>query len=181
MTFADAGGGSYNLLSTTNVTSGTANVDITSNIDSTYKNYLLTFTDVHPQTDDVRLRFRLYSSHGSPDSSSRYMYGGVGKRSDNADPDHNSASTTQGEISIGAQGNAGVESESGLMWMFNPSGTTYNKHIFIQSIMLDYSGKMNMGNTGFNYDAGAVAYTGIRFFYSSGNIDTGTFKLYGIS
>lgn len=181
LTWAEAGGGAFTLISTANVSSGVAQVDITSGIDATYKDYLIKLTDMHPSSDNTRLQFRLFSSHGSPDTGNRYMYGGVGKRADNAAPDHNDTGTNRGEISIAGVGNSTAESASALMWLFNPSGTTYNKNIFIQDMMLDNSGLGNIGITGFNYDAGSVAYTGIRFFFATGNIDTGTISLYGIS
>ena len=43
LSFADAGG-THTLLSTTNVSSGVSEVDISSNIDSTYKIYMITCT-----------------------------------------------------------------------------------------------------------------------------------------
>ena len=96
------GGGATTLLSTSTISSAVAQVDITSNIDSTYKNYMFVLTDVHAVTDDVRFQMQYYSSSGSPDTGSVYMFGGSGHRSDNSSLNMNSTGTTQGEISIAA-------------------------------------------------------------------------------
>ena len=50
-------GSSLVLLSTTTASSS-ATVDITSNIDSTYKEYIIKFIDVHPATDSAMLQFK---------------------------------------------------------------------------------------------------------------------------
>ena len=50
-TFAEAGGGDFVLLSTTNVTSAVSEVDITSGIDSTYSNYKIIFNKLRPVSD----------------------------------------------------------------------------------------------------------------------------------
>ena len=49
------------LLSTSTVSSGVSELDITSNIDSTYKNYMVTYTEVHPATDGQVLKFRVFN------------------------------------------------------------------------------------------------------------------------
>ena len=84
------GGGAYNLLSTTTVSSGTAVVNITSDIDSTFKDYFIKLTDIHPSADNEKLRFQVFSSSGSPDTGSNYLYGGDGINSADTTSSHNS-------------------------------------------------------------------------------------------
>ena len=174
------GGGSYTLLQTQTVSSGVSAVNFTSNIDSTYKNYMIQITECHPADDGQRFNFRLYSSEGSPDIGSAYMYGGIGKRSDNTATDHNSTGTTAGQITCDPVGNANAESFSAIIRLYNPSGTTFYKNIDIDAVVMNASGQVIMNRSANNYNE-TVAYTGISFFFESGNIDAGVFKLYGIS
>ena len=179
LSFADAGG-AFTLLQTQTVSSGVSSVNFTSNIDSTYKNYMIQITECHPADDGQRFNFRVYSSEGSPDSGSAYRYGGIGKRSDNTATDHNSTGTNQGQITCDPVGNAAAESFSATIYLYNPSGTTFYKNIDVNATVMNASGHVIMNRSANNYNE-TVAYTGISFFFDSGNIDSGVFKLFGIS
>lgn len=174
------GGGAYNLLSTTTVSSGTATVNITSDIDSTFKDYFIKLTDIHPSADNEKLRFQVFSSSGSPDTGSNYLYGGDGINSADTTSSHNSGGTTFGEINNVGIGNTNIESSNALMYLFNPSGTTFTKMIMVDEITLMANGNVQVSKTGIAYTQ-TVAITGIRFFMSSGNLDGGVIKLYGIT
>ena len=178
--FEDAAGGAYNLLSTTTVSSGTAAVNITSDINSTFKDYFIKLTDIHPSEDNEKLRFQVFSSSGSPDTGSNYLYGGDGINSADSTSSHNSGGTTFGEINTIGIGNTNIESSNALMYLFNPSGTTFTKMIMVDEITLMANGNVEVSKTGIAYTQ-TVAITGIRFFMSSGNLDGGVIKLYGIT
>ena len=180
--FEDAGGGAYNLLSTTTISSQVASVSITSNIDSTYRDYMFIFSDIHTSADDKTIQANVYSSNGSPDvGSSSYNYAGVGYRSDNAGLNMASANTDYPQISLWGQGNADAEAGSLILYMFNPSGTTHNKSFMSTSIAQTIDGRTAVGTNGFLYRNGTVAVTGMRFLPSSGYFHSGVIKLYGIS
>jgi len=181
LTWAEAGGGAFTLLSTTNVSSAVAQVDITSNIDSTYKNYMFVLSDVHNTTDNVRFQVQFFSSGGSPDTGSHYIYGGSGHRSDNASLDMNSTGTTQGEISIAACSlDAGHRHDQFVLHLFNPAGTDSYKMMMSHCVQQLGNDKTGVGQIGITY-AKTIAVTGVRFKMAAGNIDRGIFKLYGIS
>ena len=180
--FEDAGGGAYNLLSTTTISSQVASVSITSNINSTYRDYMLVLSDIHTSADDVTIQARVYSSNGSPDTTSNaYNNAGVGYRSDNAGLNMASASAGYSQISLWGQGNANAEAGSLVLYMFNPSGTTHNKSFMSTSIAQTIDGRTAVGTNGFLYRNGTVAVTGMRFLPSSGYFHSGVIKLYGIS
>jgi len=69
----------------------------------------------------------------------------------------------------------------GELWLFNPSSTTYVKHFMVRFIHHYTSAAPGVVD---NYTAGycntTTAIDGIQFKFNSGNIDAGTFKLYGI-
>ncbi len=175
------GGGATTLLSTATISSGVSEVDITSNIDSTYKNYMFVLSDVHNATDDVRFQVQFFSSGGSPDTGSHYMYAGSGHRSDNSGLDMNSTGTTQGEISIAPCSlDAGHRHDQFVLYLFNPAGTDSYKMMMSNAVQQLGNDKTGIGQIGIVYKK-TIAVTGVRFKMASGNIDRGIFKLYGIS
>jgi hypothetical protein len=66
-----------------------------------------------------------------------------------------------------------------MLHIFNPSSTTFVKHFISNFQSIAHSDTSNN-----EYHAGyfntTTAITRVRFKFSSGNIDSGTFKLYGI-
>ena len=177
--FQDAAAGSHTLLSTATVSSGVSEVDITSNINSTYKKYMIEAIGLHIATDDQNINIRVFNS--SIETDSVYHQFSV---------DGNQTGTTVGGvatqntgvgITIGLSvGNASTESLSSRIFLFNPSETVFNKHILFESVYEDSSEKVSYtAGVGKCHDTSAI--TGIRFYTSSGNIDGGVIKLYGIS
>ena len=173
------GGATHVLLSTSTVSSGVSELDITSNIDSTYKNYMVTYTNVHPATDGQVLRVRVFHA-GSVYTSSNYMYASKGRDSDGSDANVNSSGQAYADLGAGnGVGNANNESISGFLILHNPSDTTFYKAIQANSIHIDSSGKLIRAIDGVIVKA-TTAIDGIRFYFGSGNIDSAIFKLYGI-
>ena len=177
--------GSLTLLST-QTASSSANISFTSGIDSTYKEYIFKFINCHPATDNVRFEMNM-----STDGGSNYN---VTKTSTFFLTWHNESDTetvlsyaTTSDLaqSTGTQrfnnglGNDSDQSISGTLHLFDPSNTTFVKHFistFNQVYYTDYS--MNMFVSGYaNTTSGIDA---IQFTMSSGNIDSGTIKMYGV-
>ena len=181
LSFADASG-THVLLSTTNVTSGVATVDITSNIDSTYKNYLITFTDVRPASDDSTLNVRFYSSVGSPDTGgSQYRYVNEYIRDNNDEVKSVSSGSSLIRLGSMSVGNASSELCSGQFILHNPSGTDGRKLMHGSSVVMQGDTAVMTGYFGGTYTETTVAITGLQFLFNTGNISKGIFKLYGIS
>jgi hypothetical protein len=179
-------GGSLVLLSTTTASSS-ATVDITSNIDSTYKEYIIKFIDVHPATDSAMLQFQV-------DTGTNTSYNQT-ITSTNFNAVHNqdgsetvlayrtardlAQSTSFQPITEGAD-NENDSCVAGTLHLFDPSNQYRVKHFIstTQSVI-------NTVDTRETFCAGYVntttALTRIRFKFNSGNIDAGTFKLYGVS
>ena len=67
----------------------------------------------------------------------------------------------------------------GYIHLFNPSSATFHKHFTARSVAKDDApGGAQTWTSG--EIATAAAVTGISFKMSSGNIDSGTFTLYGL-
>ena len=151
--------------------------------DSTYPIYLIKFINAHPGTDDQNLQFR-FTTDGTNFNVTTYSapFGadhteaGSGSMEYKAgnDPDDN------GEQSIGASTGAdNDQASSGELYIFSPSSTTYVKHYLSRSSQARHSDAAQDFFTG-GYANTTSAITGLRFKFQSGNIDAGTFKLYGI-
>lgn len=167
------------LLSTTNISSGSADVTISSNIDSTYKVYMFEFFNIHPSSDGVKFQAQFLQG-GSVDTGSVYDFTFADIRSSSS-----SVSVNQSESSTSIQlsrdvDNASSGSLNGRMFMYDPSSTTYETNI-----MFDTTGMRNANVFQTHRGGGCIQETaavdGVKFFMSAGNIDDGTIKLYGVN
>ena len=178
-------GSSLVLISTTTASSSST-VDITSGIDSTYKEYIIKFIDVHPATDTAILQCNGRDGGSSFDATKTttfwYAYHDEGD-SDTVleyNASYDIAQSTSAFRISNLLGNGNDESYSGTMHLFDPSNTTFVKHFILRSNMYQsgsYSFDINVAGY-FNVTA---AIDGLQFSMSSGNIDSGTIKLYGIN
>ena len=161
-------------------------------LDDTYKEYVFTFNNIHPATDQADLQFNM-----SADSGSNYN---VTKTTTAFRAFHNEAGNdTNLSYHTGedlAQGtgfqsiayetdNANDSGISGSLHLFNPSSTTFVKHFLAQtSSCLDGGATYGIYNLNFftaGYGNTTSAVDAIRFQMSSGNIDAGDICLYGIA
>ena len=80
---------------------------------------------------------------------------------------------------MGTIGSGNDESCSGFLHLFNPSSTTFVKHFIatFQETRNNNSSKEHFTGGYFNT---TTAITRFQFKMSSGNIDSGTIKLYGV-
>ena len=180
------GGGSMVLISTQTASSSSA-ISFTSGIDSTYKEYIFKFTDIHPASDNVT--FQVGFRDGSTDYDATktttffrtYHYEGG---DNSAALEYTAAqdlaqSTNFQNISEGT-GNDNDQSCSGFLHLFDPSNTTFVKH-FIARVHNAHA--LNFPENIFvaGYCNVTAAIDGVQFKFSSGNIDSGVIKLYGVS
>ena len=174
------------VLLSTSTASSSATIDITSGIDSTYKEYQFHFTDMHPATDSVMLQFQVdtgtNTSYNQTITSTNFKASHT-EVDDEAVLSYRTArdlaqSTSFQAITEGAD-NDNDSCATGILHLFDPSNTTFVKHFIstTQSVI-------NTVDTRETFCAGYVntttALTRIRFKFNSGNIDSGTIKMYGI-
>ena len=157
-------------------------------LDSTYPIYLFKFINIHPQTDAT-----LFQMNGSIDAGSNYnvtktttVFYAIHRESETTpalsyDAGSDLAQSTAFSRIIGAgnTGNDNDQSGAGEMWLFNPSSTTYAKHFIATGLTIADSNYQAPGYiAGYFNDTNDV--DAIQFKMNSGNIDSGTIKLYGI-
>ena len=178
--------GSSLVLLETQTASSSATISFTSNIDSTYKEYIFKFISVHPATDGANLSFQANASGGSGYNET------ITSTTFNAYHDEGDSGTAlayntgldqaQGTSfqNLGDNtGNDNDQSVSGELHLFNPSSTTFVKHFIASSNNYNASNySTRLQTTGYINTTSAI--DEIQFKFSSGNIDSGTFKLYGV-
>ena len=183
--FANASGGTLTLLST-QTASASATISFTTGLDSTYDEYQFHFINMHPADDGATFQFNMSTDSGSnynvtktttnfqayhteSDSEAGILY----------QASHDLAQSTAFQTLSNDLGNDNDQSTSGTLAIFNPASTTYVKH-FIATMnntqVSDY--QTNYFIAGYGNTTSAV--NAIQFKFSSGNIDDGIIKLYGV-
>ena len=180
-------GGAMTLISE-QTASGSATISFTSGIDSTYDSYVFKFINIHPATDDVNLQFNLSTDSGSNYNVTKTTTvfraihaenGSLGQLQYESTLDL-AQSTSDQMISLQI-GNNSDASSSGSLTLYNPSSDTFVKN-FVSRSSTDLSNVQVMQDfyvAGYGNTTSAV--NAIIFRMSSGNIDSGVIKLYGIS
>ena len=157
-------------------------------LDSTYPIYLFKFTSIHPSTDGVDFTFQ-----GSTDTGSSY---GVTTTSTYFNNYANEAGTATslgyetvadnpnntGEIELIREEKLSADADhcgSGELYLFNPSGSTFMKH-YLATSQANHAAEYTMNSFIGGYFNTTSAIDAIRFSVNSGNMATGTIKLYGI-
>lgn len=172
------------LLAMQTVTSAVAQVDFTTSIDSTYKEYMVRGTDITMNTSDylaMRLRLR-----GSFQTVNGYTYGGYAFGNAIGGAAFTSAGNDAFVIIPNADPVFGSSSNGGfILNITNPAGTSRIKALHLTGGGVGGAGS----NHGFGFHNGGAwnnggtdyaAFDGIRFMSSSYLLTSGTFKLYGI-
>ena len=177
-------GGAMTLLST-QTASSSSTITFDSNIDSTYKEYIIKYIDIHPSAGDnhftVNFRdggssydatktstmFRAYHREDGTNQALSYVAGG-------------DLAQATGVQQLGQSVDAANDSTiSGELYLFDPSSTTFVKHFIARSQEVTYEATSQEFYVS-GYCNVTAAIDGVQFAMSSGNIDAGTFKLYGV-
>ena len=157
-------------------------------LDDTYKEYVVKIINMHPAVDNHIFEFQVNSAGGSgyneTITSTRFRVihyedasGGALSYTVNDDL----AQGTDHQHLANGVGNANDESLSGFLHIYNPSNTTFVKHFMAVTQFYEAANAQASSSV---YTSGYINTTAaideIQFKMASGNIDSGTFKLYGI-
>ena len=178
--------GSSLVLISEQTASSSSTISFTSGIDSTYKEYIFKFIDIHPATDGTKLTFQCSTDGGSNYNTtltSTYFAPYHNESgSDSAlgySPTNDQAQGTSFQNITSTIGADNDQNCAGFLHLFDPSSTTFVKH-YISNIN-DYA---NSDYIDSNFTAGyfntTSAINAIQFKLASGNIN-GTIKMYGVS
>ena len=154
--------------------------------DSTYPVYLFKYINVHPATNAATFTFQVdtgtntsynttvtsssfLSQHDEGDSATSLAYNGA----------KDQAQGTSFQVLSNEIGNGNDECGNGEIYFFNPSSSTFIKNWLARA--LSYQSDDYIQDRFFaGYFKTTTALTRVQFKMSSGNIDSGTIKLYGI-
>jgi len=178
--------GALTLLST-QTASSSASISFTSGIDSTYDSYIFKFIDIHPATDAAHFQFNFSIDSGSNYNVTKtssffeaYQNESGSASSLNYQNGYDLAQSTSYQTIAYSSGGSADESSSGYLQIFNPSSDTFVKH-YISRFSVYNSGDYMVDNYSAGYANTTSAIDAIRFQMSSGNIDDGIIKMYGVS
>lgn len=180
-------GGSLVLLSTVTASSSST-VEFTSGIDSTYKEYQVHFNDVHPASDeqDFQVNFRDGSTAYDATKTTTFFQASQDEGGGSVGIEYRTGNDLAQATGFQTL-NRGIANDNehcvtGILHLFDPSSTTFVKH-FIARTHGAQNGSPDAALSGFiaGYCNTTTAIDGIQFKFASGNIDAGTFKLYGVS
>ena len=177
--------GGLNLITTNTISSGVSSSSFTSNINSTYDTYMFNFINLHPANNDV-----IFETNFSTDGGSNYN---VTKTTTNFEATHTESGTSgfkygtgddiaqgTGYQRTGLVGSDNDECVCGQLFLFSPSSTVFVKHFFARSQGY-YAGTTAWSNFMAGYCNTTSAVNAVDFKMSSGNIDSGVIKMYGLS
>jgi hypothetical protein len=166
--------------------SSSASIEFTSGIDSTYKEYVFYFVDIHPATDGANLVFNFSTDSGSTYNVAKTTttFRAVHFENDSTAVlgyfDQDLAQGT-GDQRVGIPvGSDNDQSGCGYMHLYNPSSTTFVKHFtIVTNSSLSGDASINFFTAGYGNTTSAI--DSIRFQMSSGNIDAGQILLFGVN
>jgi len=155
-------------------------------LDDTYPIYKFEFINIHPATNTAKLTFQgdtgTNTSYNQTITStffnSQHKEDGSGG-SLGYETSHDQAQGTAFQDITNGIGNLNDENMNGELKIFSPSSGTFVKH-FISTVQSNYDTNWSMNSYMAGYFNTTTALTRAQFKMSSGNIDSGIIKLYGI-
>ena len=177
--------GNMTLLSTATASSS-ATIDFTSGLTSTYKEYIFKFIDIHLATDGAEFEFQadigtdtnynvtltssyFLAEHNEADSSTGLTFQAARDQAQGTAFQHFG-------VDVGADNDHCI---AGFLHFYDPASTTKVKH-FIGAMQQAHQNDLSLvGHLG-GYFNTTTALTRVRFKASSGNVDAGTIKMYGV-
>ena len=157
------------------VTSAVASVTLTG-IDSTYDVYMVRLNNAVPVDDNKYLTYR-FTVSGTADSSANYDQALKELRADSAFD--NVAQTNQTSGTFDNAGTGTGEQNNNVMYLFNFNNASEYSFATIEGSARSSAGHLRARQGGSVLTV-AQACDGIQFLYTSGNIASGTFTLYGL-
>ena len=176
------------VLIATATASASATLSFTLGLDSLYDAYEFRFENMHPQTQHAQFGFQVNAAGASgfneTITSSYFVAYHNEAGSDSAlsySAGHDQAQGTAYETMFHALDNEAKDSCSGILTLYSPSSTTYVKHFVARFNGTHHSSEYTMDAYAAGYINVTSAIDEISFAMSSGNIDAGVIKMYGIA
>ena len=164
--------------------SASSTIDFTSNIDSTYEQYIFELVNIDVSVDNATIDIRVSTDGGSTFKSGATDYRWVTMEKAGTIAITGSGSGNDTEISLsdayGIDNTSGSSNCSGTVNLYNPASSTYTTNFSSQLTFVEGTSLNSTVSSGAGYYNSSTAVDAIRFQPSSGNFVVGEFKLYGI-
>jgi len=179
--------GSSLVLLSTQTASSSSTIDFTSDIDSTYKEYIFKFISIHQSNDGADFQFQVDTGTNTSYNQTITSAGALAYHQEDGSAatvgTHSGTAVLHQETGFQdmgrSLGNDNDQSLSGYLHIFEPSSTTFQKH-FIGVI----NEAANDDGTNQRFFSGYIntttAITRVRFKSDAGTVDSGTIKMYGV-
>ena len=173
------------LLSTFTSDGSDATATFASNIDSTYKEYIFKFYDIHPQTDGEHFQVNFRDGSTAYDATKTTTFFQSAHKEDGSDQVLEYLTAFDIAQGTGAQtigrlaGSDNDQACAGTLHLFDPSSTTFVKH-FYSAVNVGENGNFSLLATCAGYCNVTAAIDGVQFSFSSGEIQAGVIKMYGV-
>ena len=178
-------GGAMTLLET-QTASSSSTISFTSGIDSTYKEYQIHIIQAHCSADNQILQMGFRDGSTAYDATKTTTYFNAMHKEDDSstslgyNTDQDQAQAT-GFLNVSeALGADNDQCANVIITLYDPSNTTFVKH-FIARTAYVHQNDRSIDAFIAGYCNTTSAIDGVQFKMDSGNIDAGTFKLYGVS
>lgn len=157
-------------------------------LDSTYKHYMFEFINIHPSSNDSYFTFQANAvgESGFNETITSSMFRAYNKEDSSANAlsyengDYDLDQETVFQVLNDSVGTDTDQSTCGRLMIFEPSSTVFVKHWAYQGVENAADDKVqNTHTTG--YFNTTAALDEFQFKMNTGNMDTGSIKLYGVS
>lgn len=150
---------------------GAAAIDFTSAIDSGYDDYLFELVNLTPSVDASALYLRT-----SPDAGATWDSTAGHYQADSGNP---SSTEMRPFNTTGHASDAAVGGVSGTIRLFSPASATKHKHF---TALLAGGSAATWARSYSGLKRASIApVTGVRFYFSAGNVASGFIRLYGLA
>jgi len=177
--------GSSLVLISEQTASSSSTISFTSGIDSTYKEYVFKFINIHP-SEASRPQFNLSADGGSNYNVTKTTTFFASYHAESGGSTGGLGYSTGGDLAQGTGvqrlgGDTDADNDtamSGTLTLFDPSNTTFVKHFLAttQQVSTAYSQELFLSG----YANTTSAINAIQFSQDTGTIQSGTIKMYGV-
>ena len=155
-------------------------------LDGTYKEYIFKFIDIHPATNEAYFSFQVdtgtntnYNIAVTSTAFDAYNYESGGTPALTYRTGNDQAQGTAFQRVTSSGGSDNDQNFAGTIHLYDPSSATFVKHFMCTSNTTSHDDSTANSNYA-GYFNTTTALTRVQFKMSSGNIDAGIIKLYGI-
>ena len=175
------GGGGGLVLIDSQTASNSSGLDFVSDITSTYDDYLLDLSQLLPVTGGNYLRMQFSTDNGSTyDSGTNYEYEALALWASSTAQGPSSTGDTSFSL-IGSNWGNSTMGANGIVRIFNPLNGSLDTAITFDTLWFHDGISQSLHENGGGRYKSSTAVNAFRLFANSGNIASGTARLYGLA